>query len=117
MIRELARQGAAILMISSELPEIIGMSDRIIVMWDGRYCGELPAGSSESEIMTLATGHRNGKKTGVSNVCQHYPWLMCSGAFGRVQIPPVYAILAVVFVTAIIIDAIFGRGQMLSQPF
>ena len=34
-IRELARAGAAVLMISSELPEIIGMSDRIIVMWGG----------------------------------------------------------------------------------
>ncbi len=58
MVRELAKAGAAILMISSELPEIIGMSDRIVVMWDGRISGELPAGSSEQEIMLLATGHR-----------------------------------------------------------
>jgi ABC-type sugar transport system ATPase subunit len=56
LIRELARAGAAVLMISSELPEIIGMSDRIIVMWDGRIVGELPAGSTEAEIMRLATG-------------------------------------------------------------
>ncbi len=55
-IRELARAGAAVLMISSELPEVIGMSDRIIVMWDGAIAGELPAGSGEAEIMQLATG-------------------------------------------------------------
>jgi ribose transport system ATP-binding protein len=58
MIRDLARNGAAVLMISSELPEIIGMSDRIVVMWDGTIAGELPAGSSEEELMVLATGQK-----------------------------------------------------------
>jgi ribose transport system ATP-binding protein len=62
-IRELARAGAAVLMISSELPEVIGMSDRIIVMWDGTIAGELPAGSSEAEIMHLATGQRELRVT------------------------------------------------------
>jgi ribose transport system ATP-binding protein len=62
-IRELARAGAAVLMISSELPEIIGMSDRVIVMWDGSIVGELPAGSSEAEIMHLATGFADAKAT------------------------------------------------------
>jgi len=55
-IRELAREGTAVLMISSELPEIIGMSDRIIVMWDGTIVGELPAAATEEEIMRMATG-------------------------------------------------------------
>ena len=55
-IRELARAGAAVLMISSELPEVIGMSDRIVVMWDGTIVGELPAGAGEADIMHLATG-------------------------------------------------------------
>jgi ribose transport system ATP-binding protein len=55
-LRELAREGTAVLMISSELPEIIGMSDRIIVMWDGSIVGELPAAATEAEIMHLATG-------------------------------------------------------------
>lgn len=59
-IRELARAGAAVLMISSELPEVIGMSDRIVVMWDGTIVGELPAASTESEIMHMATGSSNG---------------------------------------------------------
>lgn len=61
-IRELARAGAAVLMISSELPEVIGMSDRIIVMWDGAIVGELPAGSSEAQIMHLATGQKTSDK-------------------------------------------------------
>ena len=44
------------MMISSELPELIGMSDRILVMRDGRIAGELPAGPSEEAIMRLAAG-------------------------------------------------------------
>jgi ribose transport system ATP-binding protein len=56
MIRDLTKKGIAVLMISSELPEIIGMSDRILVMWDGKIEGELPAKSSEQEIMLMATG-------------------------------------------------------------
>src|SRR5215217_4675669 len=58
LMRELARAGAAILMISSELPEVIGMSDRILVMRDGTIAGELPSGASEAQIMLLATGER-----------------------------------------------------------
>lgn len=62
MIRDLTRKGIAVLMISSELPEVVGMSDRILVMWDGRIAGQLPAKSSEQDIMLMATGHGgNGK--------------------------------------------------------
>ena len=43
-------------MISSELPEVIGVCDRILVMHEGRLAGELPRGASEEQIMTLATG-------------------------------------------------------------
>jgi ABC-type sugar transport system ATPase subunit len=60
MIRDLTRRGIAVLMISSELPEIIGMSDRVLVMADRKVAGELPARSSEQEIMLMATGHTNG---------------------------------------------------------
>ena len=56
LMRELTRQGVAVLMVSSELPEVIGMSDRIVVMRDGRIAGELPAGSSEETVLALATG-------------------------------------------------------------
>jgi ribose transport system ATP-binding protein len=58
LMRELADAGAAVLMISSELPEVIGMSDRILVMRDGTIAGDLPAGASEADIMLLATGER-----------------------------------------------------------
>jgi ribose transport system ATP-binding protein len=58
LIRKLAREGVAVLMISSELPELIGMSDRILVMHEGTLAGELPGGAGESDIMQLATGHQ-----------------------------------------------------------
>lgn len=60
IIRGLTKEGVAVIMVSSELPEIIGMSDRIIVMRDGTIGGELPAESSEADIMLLATGQTNG---------------------------------------------------------
>ncbi len=56
LMRVLAKEGVAILMVSSELPEVIGMADRILVMHDGRLAGELPAGSSEETVLHLATG-------------------------------------------------------------
>jgi ABC-type sugar transport system ATPase subunit len=47
----------AILMISSELPEVLGMSDRILVMRQGRIAGELSrAEATQERIMALATG-------------------------------------------------------------
>jgi ribose transport system ATP-binding protein len=55
LIRDAARGGMAVIMISSELLEVIGMSDRIVVMREGRIAGELSAGASESDIMRLAT--------------------------------------------------------------
>ncbi|TDB82513.1 sugar ABC transporter ATP-binding protein [Micromonospora sp. KC721] len=56
LVRQLARDGAAVLMISSELPELLGMSDRIVVMRDGRIAGELPAGATEEDVVALAVG-------------------------------------------------------------
>ncbi|PCE16008.1 sugar ABC transporter ATP-binding protein [Microbacterium sp. SZ1] len=56
LMRELAAQGTAVLMVSSELPEVIGMSDRILVMHDGELVAELPAGSPEHVILGAATG-------------------------------------------------------------
>jgi ribose transport system ATP-binding protein len=55
-MRSLAAEGVAVLMVSSELPEVIGMSDRILVMRDGRLAGELPAGSTEEAVLAMATG-------------------------------------------------------------
>ncbi|MEV5199276.1 sugar ABC transporter ATP-binding protein [Streptomyces sp. NPDC053720] len=56
LVRELAREGLAVLIISSELPELIGMSDRILVMSEGRLAGELSAGATEESVMSVATG-------------------------------------------------------------
>ncbi|SFS18739.1 monosaccharide ABC transporter ATP-binding protein, CUT2 family [Agrococcus baldri] len=56
VMRRLAASGVAILMVSSELPEVLGMSDRILVMRDGRLAGELPSTSSEEDVLALATG-------------------------------------------------------------
>lgn len=56
IMRELAAKGIAILMISSELPEVVGMSDRVVVMREGVITGELAQGElSEESIMQLAT--------------------------------------------------------------
>jgi ribose transport system ATP-binding protein len=54
LIAELKRQGAAILMVSSELSEVLGVADRIIVMREGRSVGELGRGASEEDVMALA---------------------------------------------------------------
>lgn len=56
LMRGLADRGRAILMISSDLPEIIGVSDRILVMHEGRIAGELARGASEEDVMHLALG-------------------------------------------------------------
>ncbi len=57
LMNELVRQGVCILMISSELPEILGMCDRILVMHEGRLRGELSrADATQEKIMHLATG-------------------------------------------------------------
>jgi len=61
IIRGLTKQGVAVLMVSSELPEIIGMSDRVLVMHEGTIGGELPAKSSEADIMLVATGQNNNQ--------------------------------------------------------
>jgi len=57
LMNALAARGVAILMISSELPEVLGMSDRIVVMHEGRIAGELSrAEATQEKIMHLATG-------------------------------------------------------------
>jgi ribose transport system ATP-binding protein len=55
LLNNLAAQGKAIIVISSELPEILRLSHRIAVMCEGRLTGILPGGSSQEDIMRLAT--------------------------------------------------------------
>ena len=57
LLSELAAQGVAILMISSELPEVLGMADRIVVLFEGRVMREFArADADEDAIMHAATG-------------------------------------------------------------
>jgi len=61
LMGELASRGLAILMISSELPEILGMSDRIAVMRGGTIAGVLDrAGATQEKILGFALGHERG---------------------------------------------------------
>ncbi|WP_130835374.1 sugar ABC transporter ATP-binding protein [[Erwinia] mediterraneensis] len=64
MMNQMAQQGVAILMISSELPEVVGMSDRVYVMREGALVGELSGDNiSQENIMTLATGAHASQPT------------------------------------------------------
>jgi rhamnose transport system ATP-binding protein len=57
LMSELAGRGLAVLMISSELPEVLGMADRVLVMHEGRITGELSrAEADEENVVRLATG-------------------------------------------------------------
>ena len=57
MVEKLASTGVAILFVSSEMEEVLGMSDRALVMHEGRITGELQRNElSEEAVMRLATG-------------------------------------------------------------
>ncbi len=57
VINDLAKQGVAVIMVSSELPEVLGMSDRIMVVREGHIMGIIDAAEADQEkVMTLATG-------------------------------------------------------------
>jgi len=56
LMNELKQQGIAVMFVSSEMPEVMGVADRIIVMCDGRITGEVMANNTtQNEILTLAT--------------------------------------------------------------
>jgi rhamnose transport system ATP-binding protein len=57
LLSELAAQGVAVLMISSELPEVLGMADRVVVLFEGRVMRQFTrAEADEDSIMRAATG-------------------------------------------------------------
>jgi rhamnose transport system ATP-binding protein len=57
LLSELAAGGLAVLMISSDLPEVLGMADRILVMYEGRLVAEIPReAAGEEKVMAAATG-------------------------------------------------------------
>lgn len=71
LMNELADNGVAIIMVSSELPEILGMSDRILIMCSGSCTGIIDRKeATQEEIMTYATGMKNYSNNGnhVNNI-------------------------------------------------
>jgi simple sugar transport system ATP-binding protein len=50
-------RGAAVVLVSTELDEVMGLADRIAVMYHGRIAGEVPAGTPADEIGLLMAGH------------------------------------------------------------
>lgn len=56
LMNDLKKQGIAVMFVSSEMPEVMGIADRIIVMCDGRITGELSAQeATQNQILTYAT--------------------------------------------------------------
>ncbi|MGW0497553.1 ATP-binding cassette domain-containing protein [Streptomyces sp. NPDC003007] len=63
LVNELTAAGAAVLMISSDLPEVLGMSDRVLVMAQGRIAGELSAAeATQDAVMALAVSNPSTDK-------------------------------------------------------
>ena len=58
-INKLAKDGMAIVLVSSELPEVLGLSDRVIVLHEGHLTGEFTrAEATPEKVMAAATGHQ-----------------------------------------------------------
>ena len=71
LIGELARRGAAVLLISSELPEVLRLADRILVLREGRMVGEVQrANASQESLLRLMAGLSPGEGTGANEAVQ-----------------------------------------------
>jgi rhamnose transport system ATP-binding protein len=64
VINDLARRGLAVIVVSSYLPELLGLADRVVVLREGAVAGELPGGASEEDVLRLASG-------GVDDLADH----------------------------------------------
>lgn len=74
LILELARNGAAIMLISSELPEVLKLSDRMITMHEGRITGEFPHSTPANVVLTAAMAEgQNGHVQAVSSATSAAP--------------------------------------------
>ena len=62
LMNQLADEGKAIIVISSELPEVLRLSHRIAVMCEGRLTGILPGGVEQEAVMALATQRKTTEK-------------------------------------------------------
>ena len=61
IINQLAAQGKAILVISSEMPELLGITDRVYVMNEGRIVGEMPTSEASQEKIMRSIVRAEGK--------------------------------------------------------
>jgi ABC-type sugar transport system ATPase subunit len=72
LLRDLASSGLAILFASSELPEVLGVADRVLVLRAGRLVAELPGGSSEQSVMRAAAlGAGTPEQAGTAPAAMH----------------------------------------------
>ena len=56
LMTDIVKEGRTIIMVSSELPELLSMSDRVVIIADGQIRGEMPASEcSQESVMALAT--------------------------------------------------------------
>lgn len=63
LMNDLKKQGIAVMFVSSEMPEVLGIADRVIVMCDGRITGELEAKeATQNQVLTFATAFENKMK-------------------------------------------------------
>jgi erythritol transport system ATP-binding protein len=65
-MRQLAAEGIAIIFVTSDLEEVLGLSDRILVMADGQVTGEFPAGAAAAEVIAAATPDKTRRKERVA---------------------------------------------------
>ena len=61
LIDQLARRGMAVILVTSELTELLGLADRILVMREGCLVGSLPGDAREIDVLALAMGHQDGE--------------------------------------------------------
>ena len=91
IIAELAASGLAIILISSDLPEVLAMSDRIVVLHEGRITAEIPrARATQESVMFAATGSLASDEAGAAGLRTDHergaPWLRrwpCPGRRAR----------------------------------
>ena len=116
LIADLAGQGLAILLISSELPELLGMADRILVMREGRPAAELPGAEATQEaILTAATDAAGGRRAGDEAPPGAAGEVAAPGParFGR-ELGLVLAIAAVVAPVAVVNPRVLGAANLTS---
>src|SRR5262249_44077929 len=77
IIRRLAKEGLAVLMISSDLPEVLGMSDRIAVMRGGTIVALLPGTATAQELMSAALGQAGTNSNAERDKNDNGPGLHC----------------------------------------